>query len=793
MKVGRKATLGLILGVLAGCAVGTPGGGGGQDDNNATPGNNVNNAPQNNSTNNANNSINNPNNNTNNSTNNATVNNSAANNSTPPTPICEAEAVRCADGATQERCSADGLSWAPEACGEGSICDSELGACAALICAPDEALGCQDTTLRVLCNGQGTARVVERCEGESRCIGGECLRGAGTCADDDECSDDHYCQAGICIPYGTGPRAENNPGCIQDPYEGAFAPAVQCRWEGGNVIMQPVVIDLDGDETPEIVFSWWDDNDYSQAFVTAIRGDTCEVVFQSPERAHAESSMAGGDINGDGVPEIVIVQTDGRLVALNNQLQRIWQSAATVDARSWGGPAIADLDQDGTAEIIHGAVVFNGEDGSVHFNQGAQRYGIGPLSAVADVDNDGQSEVVLGNRIYSATGQDETPPLMAGLAPGHVAIADFDPSTPEPEIAVVFGVNQVRVQRHTGEVIFGPYAVPGAYQSPGGAPNVGDFDGDGQVEIGTAGGNNYAVFDLECAATPLPAGCAQPGIRWFKPTRDASSGNTGSSLFDFEGDGSVEVVYNDECFMRVYDGTTGAIRFAFANTTNTTYENPIVVDVDGDFNSEIVLPANNIGAPCQPEAETGVAPGSTRGILVLRDVTDRWVNSRPIWNQHTYHVTNVEDDGRIPQVEAPSWQIFNSYRQNIQQEGKALDAPDLTASGGGVPVVRGGCGAVELRITIYNRGSQPVATGVPVSFFQGDPAQGGFICTARTTTRLEAGQGEEVGCTWAGAPDAAGQVTVLADTSYEGGQLVNRNTECFELNNLATLEVPSCQ
>jgi hypothetical protein len=63
-------------------------------------------------------------------------------------------------------------------------------------------------------------------------------------------------------------------------------------------------------------------------------------------------------------------------------------------------------------------------------------------------------------------------------------------------------------------------------------------------------------------------------------------------------------------------------------------------------------------------------------VQVIRDVEDRWIQARRIWNQHTYHVTNVREDGTIPQHETPSWTLFNTFRTNIQIENGALcDTP----------------------------------------------------------------------------------------------------------------------
>jgi hypothetical protein len=52
------------------------------------------------------------------------------------------------------------------------------------------------------------------------------------------------------------------------------------------------------------------------------------------------------------------------------------------------------------------------------------------------------------------------------------------------------------------------------------------------------------------------------GIAWSRSTQDLSSNVTGSSIFDFEADGRSEVVYGDECFVRVYDGQSGDVLFS---------------------------------------------------------------------------------------------------------------------------------------------------------------------------------------------------------------------------------------
>ena len=158
-----------------------------------------------------------------------------------------------------------------------------------------------------------------------------------------------------------------------------------------------------------------------------------------------------------------------------------------------------------------------------------------------------------------------------------------------PEV-VVIPPGEARIMSLDGQTLFGPYPVLG--DGSGGPPTIGDFDNDGQAEFALASKGAYQVFDLECAADPLPEKCSQAGILWWEVSQDYSSSKTGSSIFDFEGDGKAEAVYADECFVRVYDGATGEVLFSRSRTSCTWNENPVIADTDGDFKAEIVVGSN---------------------------------------------------------------------------------------------------------------------------------------------------------------------------------------------------------
>ena len=263
-------------------------------------------------------------------------------------------------------------------------------------------------------------------------------------------------------------------------------------------------------------------------------------------------------------------------------------------------------------------------------------------------------------------------------------------------------------------MIFGPLPIPGG--GSGGAPTVADFDGDGRPEFSTAGRGFYAVYDLDCQGTPDSAFCNSErtdGILWQQATQDISSSITGSSVFDFEGDGSAEVVYNDECTLRVYSGRDGTELFSRANSSRTAAEYPLVVDVDGDNNSEFIVPAND-DQITRDGCDTG-----THGVYAFGDLEDRWVRTRRVWNQHTYHVTNISSDGTIPALESTNWSTsaLNNYRQNTQGEG-IYNAPDLAIVG--VSVGLDSCPTnADIKAQIQNVGSLGVPSNVSVGFYLG--------------------------------------------------------------------------
>ncbi|HQR05264.1 MAG TPA: putative Ig domain-containing protein [Gemmatales bacterium] len=518
-----------------------------------------------------------------------------------------------------------------------------------------------------------------------------------------------------------------NVNVIGDTGEREFDPVVEwhkgsftVRPDSNQVMMTPAVIDLNDDGTPDIVFSTYTGSNYNSAgLLRAIDGRDGSELWTVNDSRYLVSGRAGiavGDIDGDGQPEIIAEHESNRLIAFDADGSFKWISNTNPGGVDWGSASLADLDHDGTPEIIIGATVLNA-NGTIRWsgNIGQGNNAFGPLSIVADLDMDGSPEIVAGNTAYHADGAVYwTKPIGDGFP----AIGNFD-SDSFPEVVVVSS-GYVYLLNHDGTIKWGPVAIPGG--GNGGAPTIADFDNDGQPEIGVAGAGAYTVFETNGS------------IKWSMLTQDFSSNVTGSSVFDFDGDGQAEVVYGDELFLRIYRGTDGTVLYQLPKGSGTTYEYPVITDVDGDGNAEIVAVANQL------------IGGAETGIYVIGDRNNTWVNARQIWNQHSYHITNVNDDGTIPAFEKNSWQAYNTYRLNVLTTGfDPRSAPDLLVTD--VSQSAASSGDVRFTATVLNDGS-PVLPGVSVAFYDGNPSRGGqLLGTVQTTQRLKQGESEDVSFT----------------------------------------------
>lgn len=646
------------------------------------------------------------------------------------------------------------------------------------------------------------------CDAGDVCYLGSCETPGRPCDGHYDCDEGHYCDPalGRCLPL-----AEASEECEYRPPIEAFSPVVEWSWTGYSlnpayrqVLSTPLVGEVDGDGLPEVVVLAFAGGDLHSAIAVVLNGeDGTEnwVVDDAALRFDGSAHGALADVDGDGNVELALPLADGGLALLDDDGTLLWTYTVGTAATALyaGGIAVVDLDRDGSPEFVYGGAVISAggalvaDYGPLGSNWDTRDGRRSFIPALYDVSDDGVVDFVSGGTALSGVDGSE---LWASetLGEGFTAIGDLGSDGSVEIVVVSEGVVHV-LAGADGATIF-EWLLPEPEEeclggNRGGPPTIADFDLDGLPEIGVAACNAYTVFDPDCTPAGRFVHCASArvdGVLWTADSQDHSSSATGSSVFDFEADGAAEVIYNDECFLRIYHGGTGRVLFEVPNSSRTATEYPVVVDVDGDGSSEIVVSAND-DQLIRDGCEVG-----THGVIAFGDSLHNWVRTRPIWNEHTYHVSNVNVDGTVPANEEPNYMTegLNNFRQNVQTEG-IFNTSNLVPRDLGADLIY--CpGRWVLRVRVVNQGSSGVNAGVPVGFYRGEPdGASELLGLALTEGALLPGMSEVVTLSWEPEDEVVTELTFFAivDDVAAGGVEVAIH-ECNEDDNVSEPEHVMC-
>lgn len=491
-----------------------------------------------------------------------------------------------------------------------------------------------------------------------------------------------------------------------------------------SIQQYPVVVDLDGDGVPEIIWLGTT-NSTTQMYAISVRNGHCELLWQTGAHGiftqnpdygilYNSTPHAAGDVTGDGRPEIVVVMqtypcspqpcsgsprpqfshfalfnADGEFLWVSEPVSAVDEFDQTLFLRDTV-PHIADLTGDGRGEIVFGVITSGSAGGPGSTNASmvvAFRHvedpdgtlrgevlfeargtpsvtGTGQHTAVhvVDLDLDGVPEILFENDVFSNSGE-----LLYSLpVPGHFA-GTFNPAAPAPRTRsvivnldndpfpeiVVKANSGLYAFKHDGTEIWRRQVTSGVD-----APlTAADLTGDGWPEIVFQDSQDFHAYD-------------RFGERlWTSEPRFVTTDRLGSTAFDFNGNGRSEVVIartdtpgnTRSSLVVILDGETGEVLAEMpATQTNivTQRQIPVLADVTGDGRANIVLWQDGIG---------------TRRVIVLGGTeANPWGPARPIWNQNTYHATNINTDGTLPTPMRPHWLLpgLNAYHVNVPLPGE---------------------------------------------------------------------------------------------------------------------------
>jgi RHS repeat-associated protein len=476
--------------------------------------------------------------------------------------------------------------------------------------------------------------------------------------------------------------------------------------------------------------------------LTAINGRDGHQLWQKDVNPRFGAHLSIGDIDRDGVPEIVVIERGppfiwyNRILILDNQGNRKdsseWQFFGSIGFGTKESVTLSDLDGDGWPEIIWGQNIFNRRAQLIYPKRFSTQYA--RLKA-ADLDMDGYQELVgrvtLPNEISPKLSififkDKNLTSRLSGLFDVQVPIIAKVDSDPRIIIHNVTTTDSIGGLKSFNTGLAGAQIIPptdflNAGASAFSLQNIMNDDfyfGKDSLRLyytvgsgGSPGVGSRPVFvrtnmrDSSVTYRVFPRGVTTNSV------------NGRGTVFDFEDNNDPKVVMQSQDSLYIVDSA--------GTTLGKTGYGPhfwpygvTVADVDNDGHADIV---------------TG-GKGSVAKLAVFSNQT--WVGARTIYNENDYTVTNINDDGSIPRFPTPVWQANNST--NIQCTEGHYACVDISASW--PQFVQDSAGGDTLTARIGNGGALPLPEGIPVTLYAGHIGAEIRVATLKSPQRLEAGE-----------------------------------------------------
>ncbi|HEU5289924.1 MAG TPA: FG-GAP-like repeat-containing protein, partial [Cyclobacteriaceae bacterium] len=547
--------------------------------------------------------------------------------------------------------------------------------------------------------------------------------------------------------------------------------------ETTNHFSRMVIGDLDRDGIPEIVTM----NKYTRKLII-LNGNGGSIKYEAvmANGAEPEWEVAIANIDNDNCAEIFFLTSSttynagtglgtpaaerSKIYVYDCQLNFLYSTPSMPgnnnDPINFG---LADFGGDGRVEIYCKDEIFNAHTGArlrattLSAADWGNRLNGGPVAV--DMDGDGDLELVIGLTIYNVNPTATTLTVMASRPEYFVrndynatSVADFNQDGYMDVIAsgsagchannttIFFWDVQNNILRtysdQDGSIAPAPSnsGYEDGWKNGTGRINIADLDGDGQLNLSYVSGKY--LYALKEDMTRL----------WRKTIKEETSGYTGCTLFDFNGDGKSEIVYRDEQSLYIIDGTDGSTFNSQPCISRTNREYPIVADVDADGSTEICVTCGFNDAAAQANFNTTTYSRYSH-VRVFKSQSEPWVPARRVWNQHGYFVVNVNDNLTIPILQQSHMKQFSttSCRPGdpvgpIRPLNKFLNqspfidtngcpaylAPDLDYATA-VTFIPPTCPSLDFQVqfTITNRGEVAISGNIPVSFYDSNPKYAG--------------------------------------------------------------------
>ncbi|MCF6318762.1 MAG: Ig-like domain-containing protein, partial [Proteobacteria bacterium] len=277
----------------------------------------------------------------------------------------------------------------------------------------------------------------------------------------------------------------------------SFEPKVKWAWGRRKSLSMPLVAPLIdnngdgeiniGDDPVVLINSYTGSIDSAASWLVAIDGKTGNEIWEQETifngfnvQGSASSTPAIGDIDNDGIPDIIAFTRRGEVARFNNLVQTIWISAIlNIRVLNYGLISLYDLDGDGISEILAYDTVLDA-NGNILWTAAFSALNPRSASFAVDTNDDGFLEVVISGNLYSYDGV-----LINSAAASSInnwiltSVGNFD-SDDFPEFVMMNGSRSapinIKLLDSDFSLISG-FNVPGIGR--GGPPVISDLDGNG--------------------------------------------------------------------------------------------------------------------------------------------------------------------------------------------------------------------------------------------------------------------------------------------------------------------------
>lgn len=366
---------------------------------------------------------------------------------------------------------------------------------------------------------------------------------------------------------------------------------------GRYAVQEPLLAHVDDDGKLELVVNTGEPNTYDGEAVTVYEAASGLEQWsrEFPDAKYNHGFPAVGDVDNDGSAEVVVGTDDHKVYALDGATGDVKWTFET-DYRIRSAPALGDVDADGDVEVAIPSkddflYVVDGTTGEEQWSFDMEA-GKTADPAVGNLDEDESLEVVIGTRgnqvgdtVYALDGSTGKPEWIRPTFGGISESPTLDDLDGDGHSDVVFGTKVgllIALDGTSGDTRWTWMESDPNHTHHRSSPAVGDVDGDGEKEVIHAVGY-HATTD---AADGVVALDAATGEREWKYKQEDVNDHS-PAIGDIDGDGTMEVVFQLNGFLDTLDGRTGEREWRFVNYGDGLLNAPALGDVDGDGQLEV--------------------------------------------------------------------------------------------------------------------------------------------------------------------------------------------------------------